>query len=241
MEPQTASEQFSPRRGDWDAGALFAGITRSDVALDDDEIAELEQFFWFDLCAEWDSRNLHEHLHGRGDSYSREFLAYEDAWYADELNHAEGFLALYGILYGEPREETIARLEARVPDFDAIESFFGDEFRLALLFAYDELATTRAYKLDMALYDRMGHPVFGEWIRRLLKDEGYHHANAVEVLRACHAHRMGEVAEHVDDFVAWDLGDHRYRATFLFDHEWDVDPSFYARNGEILVSRLQPA
>lgn len=241
MKPQAATDQFSPRRGDWDARELFAGITRSDVTLEDEELAELDSFFWFDLCAEWDSRHLHEYLHARGDSYTREFLDYEEAWYADELNHAEGFLALYGLLYGETREEIVARLDAREPNFDDVESFFGDEFRLALLFAYDELATTRAYKIDVALYDRMGHPVFGEWIRRLLKDEGYHHTNAVEVLRRCHAHRMGEVKDHVEDFVSWDLGDHKYRATFLFDHEWDVDPSFFSRNGEILVSRLQSA
>ena len=234
--PQTT---FVPRRGDWDAAALFEGVTRDDVALSDREVASLEQFFWFDLCAEWDSRNLHRHLHERGDEYSPEFLAFEEAWYLDEINHAEGFLAIYAMLYGEERAATIARLEAREPAFEELASFFGDEFRLALLFAYDELATTRAYKLDAELYDRMGHPVFSDWIRRLLRDEGYHHANAVEVIRRLHAHRLGEVSRHVADFVSWDSGHNKYQATFLFDHEWDVEPDFFRRNGEILIERLQ--
>lgn len=230
-----------PRRGDWDARALFDGISRADVVLGDDELAKLREFFWFDLCAEWDSGHLHRHLHRRGDDYTPEFLAFEEAWYLDEINHAEGFVALYCLLFGETREDVVARLEAREPEFDELEGFFGDEFRLALLFAYDELATTRAYKLDVALYESLGHPVFAEWIRRLLRDEGYHHANAVEVLRRRHADRMGEVADHVADFVAWDMGGHAYRATFLFDHEWDVEPEFFRQNGEILVQRLQPA
>lgn len=238
---KTTSQNFTPRRGEWDAGALFDGIGREDVALADHELADLESFFWFDLCAEWDSRHLHRHLHERGDEYTPEFLAFEEAWYADEINHAEGFLALHCLLFGEQRDGVIARLEAREPEFDELGRFFGDEFRLALLFAYDELATTRAYRLDVALYERLGHPVFRDWIRRLLRDEGYHHANAVEVIRRRHAHRMDEVAKHVGEFVEWDSGGHDYRATFLFDHEWDVEPGFFRENGEILVGRLQPA
>ena len=230
---------FRPRVGDWDARKLIRGIQRGDLALTEAELDGLRDYFWFDLCAEYDSTHLHRHVHARGDALSPEFVAMEDAWYRDELNHTRGFLALYSILYDESEEEVESRLAERVPDFGPLSSFFGDEFRLCLLFAYDELATTRAYHLDIELYGRFGHPALLTWIKRLIRDEGYHHHNAIEVLRRVHGRRFAEAPRHIEDFVRWDLGDHRYRATFLFDHEWEhVDDAFYRDTGEILRKRM---
>jgi hypothetical protein len=234
-------EPFAPKCGDWEAGDFFLGLSREDVALDDAELEKHREFFWIDLCAEYDALHLHRHLRDRGDDYSPEFLAFEEAWYRDEMNHYRGFRALYALLYGEDEASLEARVARREPDFGPLQSFFGDEFRLAALFAYDELATTRAYHVDYALYRRLGHPRFMTFIRRLVRDESFHYQNAVAVMRRLHRDRLGELPEHIDDFVAFDLGGHAYRATFLFDHEWEgIGDDFFAENGEILKRRLAP-
>ncbi|MEZ6195685.1 MAG: hypothetical protein R3F20_08135 [Planctomycetota bacterium] len=234
-----APEPFAPRTGDWCARDLLEGLERADVALDDAEVAELEPFFWFDICAEYDARNLHRHLAAGGVDFSPEFRAFEEAWYRDEMNHYRGFLELYCRLYGADADEVAARVAAREPEFEPIDRFLDDEFRLAALFAYDELATTRAYFVDFELYRRMTDPRLMRFIRLLVRDESFHYQNAVAVLRHRHADRLAELPSVVDEFVRFDLGGHRYRGTFLFDHDWEhIDRDFFRENGEILLSRL---
>ena len=226
-------------RGTWRAADLFRGFTSAEITADRREVESLRDFFWFDLCAEWDARHLHEHLKARLDSFSPEFRAMESAWADDEANHARGFLDLWCALYDEEESDVVERLSERRADFTAIERFLDDEFGITLLVAYDELATTRAYSLDVALYRRLGSERLERWIRLLIRDESYHHRNAMVLLRLLHGARIPGARRRIEEFVRYDLGDHGYRATFLFDHEWGhVDHRFYRRNGEILLSRL---
>ncbi len=226
---------WQPRQHRWDAQELFRDLKRCDVLLDDDRLESLRDYFWFDLCAEWDSVYLHEFLHKGGQEWSLEFQAFEKAWYEDELNHAEGFLSLYSVFYGEDREELRRRLRERKPDFKPVAGFLGSEFEVSLLFAYDEFATMRAYRLDWDLYQELGAPVFLDWLRHLLRDEAYHHKNGFDLTRMHHGGRLHEVPALIDRFVAFDRNNPPYRATFVFDHEWaHIDKSFFADTGELL-------
>ena len=232
------TSDFVPKQGKWDAAAFFDDLTRADVAFSDERIEELRDYFWFDLCAEYDAAHLHDYLAAHENRFSPEFRRYEQVWWRDEMNHANGFRRLYSMLYGESDVAMDARLADRRPDFSVLEAdgFFDDEFRLTLLFAYDELATTRAYHLDFELYREMGHPRFLAWIKATTRDESFHMQNAIALVRLLHRDRVAEIPAHVDDFVRYDLGGHRYRATFLFDHEWDhVSPQFYRENASELM------
>ncbi len=233
--------EFRPKAGRWDAAAFLSDLTAADVALSPDKISSLREFFWFDLCAEYDALSLHRHLLAGPDVYGAEFWEFATVWLADELNHYRGFRVLYKLLYGESDESIDARLAERKPHFEPLATFFGDEFRLCCLFAYDELATTRAYHLDFELYRSLGHPKFLKFIRRLTRDESYHYQNAVALMRLHPRSRLIEVEHHVDDFVRFDLGGQAYRATFLFDHDWDhIEGGFFRETGEILKKRLRP-
>ena len=214
-------------------------LRRDDIALSGDEAESLRGFLWFDLCAEYDATHLHSYIQRSPERYSDDFLAFENIWWRDEMIHFEGFRLLYSLLYGESPSDIQARLDERVPDFGPLESFFGDEFRLCLLFAYDELATTRAYHEDFAVYRRFGSDAVLRWIRHVTRDESFHYQNAVRLVRDRHAHRLTEIATHVADFVTHDLGDHAYRATFLFDHDGEgFSHEFCRENGRLLVERL---
>ncbi len=226
---------WRPRQFLWDARANFATLHRAEVGLDEATLARLRGFFWFDLCAEWDSRHLHDRLMASAGSFSPEFLAFETAWFEDEINHAEGFLRLFAVLYGEDEGDLRRSLDAREPDFSAVAAFLEDEFDLAVLFAYDELATMRAYRIDMDLYRRFELPSASRWIRHLMRDETYHHKNAFDLVLLNHRHRLREVPDLIRAFLAFDEGDNRYCGTFVFDHEWaHVRPDFFARTAEIL-------
>ncbi|MCB9831295.1 MAG: hypothetical protein H6807_02385 [Planctomycetes bacterium] len=233
---------WRPRQSHWNARDLFSHLRSEDIALGAAERENLRSFFWFDLCAEWDAQHLHRLLQDRRPVFSDDFLAFEEAWYEDEINHAEGFLRLYSLLYDESETDIRVRLANREPDFGPIASFLDDEFDLALLFAYDELATMRAYRIDMLLYARFRLPAAMTWIRRLLRDETYHHKNGFDLVLRHHAHRLDEVDDRIDDFLDHDETDRRYRATFLFDHEWaHIKPDFFARTAQVLKGAFRRA
>ncbi len=233
------SELWKPRQTRWDASVLVGQVKRADIQLTSEKLEELRDYFWFDLCAEWDSTYLHDEIH-RGESpWSQEFLAFEQAWFEDEINHAEGFLALFCLLYEEDEALVRQRLRERTPDFAPLAEFLHDEWGLSLLFAYDELATMRAYHIDVALYQSLGTSELSRFIRLLLRDETYHHANAVDLVLRQEGLVFEKVSHLIDRFLAYDQQDPRYQATFVFDHEWaHVGEDFFLETAKMLKERL---
>ncbi|MFT7619140.1 MAG: hypothetical protein ACI97A_002789 [Planctomycetota bacterium] len=232
--------EWIPRQSNWNAASLIGEVNRSDIALDEQALSELKNYFWVDLCAEWDSKYLHDELHKHGQSWSHDFIRFEEAWYEDEMNHAEGFVAIYSLLYGESKTSILKRLNERTPDFGTVADFIKSEFDLCLLFAYDELATMRAYHLDIELYQSLGPSQFQTWIRMLLKDETYHHKNGFDLVLRNHAHRLSEVDSRIHQFLEYDAKNPPYKATFIFDHEWDhVASDFFATTAKVLTDKFE--
>jgi len=227
------------KSANWEAQKLLSRIDSSHFNATAERLQELESFFWFDLCAEYDAHHLHQRILNAGQPWTLEFKQFERLWYRDEINHFQGFRELYHKLFGESRESIDERLASRSADFSAVECFLADELALTVLFAYDELATTGAYHNDIALYRELNHPVLDEFIRRLVRDESYHFQNAAALIGSIHGRRLHEVPGLIADCVDHDLKGHGYSGTFIFDHEWDgYDASYFVNNGRRLARHL---
>lgn len=209
---------YVPVRRDWSASDLLADVRPEHVTCAADEVAEVEQRIWTDLVAEYDARILQAELLSRSASFTPEFLGFLDAWAADEEHHANGLLRLYSLVIGEPESDVAARLAERRGDFAPMEAWLDDEFRLAVLFAYDEAMSTTGYGEDIPFYASLGPPEFGTLLRELKNDEAMHYRNALELLVHRHADRADDVAGVMNEIVAFDAGQTEYRATFVLDH-----------------------
>ncbi len=224
------------RSVEWDAEDWVGVVRPSDLEVDTPRLAELESFFWFDLCAEYDSQVLHAKLVEIGGDWSDEFHDFERLWYRDEMNHYRGFRRVYGGLYGVSEEQIDARLSGRTQSFSGLEGFLESELRALVLFSYDELATTLAYSKDRTLYRELGDPRLSTFLRRLIRDESYHFQNAADLVRLRFLHRPDEIRQAVDDCVRHDLEGHPYQGVFLFDHDWEgVPPEFFQDVGRRLM------
>ncbi|OGT36654.1 MAG: hypothetical protein A3F11_11570 [Gammaproteobacteria bacterium RIFCSPHIGHO2_12_FULL_37_14] len=179
---------------------------------------ELKEFFWYDLCAEYDAIHLYRELHASRSHYSEDFLNFLEMWYADEQNHAAGFYELYKLLYDVNDEFIKQELQARTADFSEMREFLEDEFKLCVLFAYDEFASVMTYKKDL-FYHEFGLLEFVTWIRNVLSDEALHFGNLVRLIRFKYLHRLHETREILLKIAEIEQQRKPYQATFLFDHE----------------------
>ncbi len=212
-------------------------LGREDLDVDPMRLSDLESFFWFDLCAEYDSQVLHAKLVEIGAGWSTEFHDFERLWYRDEMNHYRGFRQVYRGLFGASEEQIDDRLTERTQSFQGLEAFLESELRALVLFSYDELATTLAYSRDRALYRELGSPRLLSFLRRLIRDESYHFQNAADLVRLRYLdHQPGEVLGAVAECVRHDMEGHPYQGVFLFDHDWEGVPSeFFKDVGRRLV------
>lgn len=200
----------------WNSRELLREATQGAQEIDAAIVSPFKEFFWADLCAEYDAVNLYTFIQLRRRTYSPQFLRFIDYWYLDERNHAEGFFELNRALFGRDEDELMESLRAREPDFSAFETFLADEFRTLVLLAYDEYATIKTYQRD-TFYKRFGHPAYNSWIGSVLADEGIHFGNAVKLLQKGFSHRFREVENVLAQINQ--LEKNPYHNTFLFDHD----------------------
>ncbi|HGY92118.1 MAG TPA: hypothetical protein ENK43_13190 [Planctomycetes bacterium] len=215
------------RSAQWDAGAMMESLRPGDLSVDSARLSKLESFFWFDLCAEYDSQVLHAKLVEIGADWSQGFHEFERLWYRDEMNHYRGFRELYRGLFGVSDRQIDDRLARRTQTFQGLEGFLETELKALVLFSYDELATTLAYSRDRALYRELGSPRLLTFLRRLIRDESYHFQNAADLVRLRYLGRPTEVLGAIADCVRHDLEGHPYQGVFLFDHDWEEVPSAF--------------
>ncbi|GAB4513330.1 MAG: hypothetical protein Tsb0019_10570 [Roseibium sp.] len=214
---------FIPLRKPWSSLAMLRDVTRSDLetAGDFDEAAEL---LLFDMNTEYDAMNLSDffkrQMAAGGLELTPEFLAFCEAWLADEWNHYEGYRLLYGLCTGRTAEDLHREVVARPANFEPILDFIRDEFSICMVIAYDEFFTVRSCTQDFPLFESFGKPYLLDWIKLVARDEGYHYRNAMEVIRRRHADRIPEAPAFIDRLIEWDLqGGGDYGATFVLDHE----------------------
>jgi len=234
----------SVRSDPWDSLQVLANVKRADLKISEEQLTELEPLLWNELASEYDAENLCQFLQLQEEAgqlkRSAPFLAFEATWRRDELNHTLGFARIYSLLFNVEENELFARLQSRPHNFTPIARFLDDEFKICLVIAYDEIATTRAYWEDYRdRYPRWGNPDVVEWIRLVTRDEAFHFANVLEVIKECHAERILEVPAIIDEFIQWDSGGNEYRATFVLDHEADqFDDGFLATCRRIILRQL---
>ena len=174
---------------------------------------------WDEICTEFDARRLAEYVRHAHLPLSDEFRSFEACWLADENAHYLGFRRLYSTLYRVPEADLAARVERRPSSFPAAARFLGDEFRLALLLAYDEIATAKAYARDFAIYDGLGDPNVSAWIRLVCRDESYHCQQAVQILKRRYRARLDEVPHVLEALTVASVGSTEYEGSFVLDHQ----------------------
>ncbi|MFL5629614.1 MAG: hypothetical protein ACJ788_28920 [Ktedonobacteraceae bacterium] len=100
-----------------------------------------------------------------------------------------------------------------------MEEFITDEFKLCLILAYDELATTRSYGEDVPFYKSLGPNAFNDWIKFVRADEALHYLNSIRVAQVRHRDRLPEAEDILLRILNVDLTSDDYRATFVLDHK----------------------
>ena len=233
---------YRPLRRGWSAEELLRGVRPQDVTCTPAAAREHEARIWIDLVAEYDARILQRELLSRDADFTPEFLSFLDAWAKDEEHHAAGLLRLYSLVTGEAEASVAHRLDERRGDFVARGGWLADEFKLAVLVAYDEAMSTHGYGGDIPFYSSLGPPQFGALLRELKNDEAMHYRNALELLAARHSDRADEVPAVMDEIVAFDAAQDEYRATFVLDHATSqYPPEMMARVGRSVCTALQRA
>ena len=210
-------EKYRPLARNWCALALFDSLDKNKIKIDTQFKNNYRKFLICDLQAESDATNLYKKL-TENKFYSQEFFSFITVWYRDELNHAAGFRKILHLLYGDDEEDLVRLMSKRKANFEELEHFLDDEFKLCVLFAYDECASTMTYKKDN-FYHTLGLSEFSEWIKRLVRDEARHFINAVKLIHHKHSHRLSEVQNVINEILAFENSGASYKATFLFDHD----------------------
>ncbi len=200
--------------------------------------AELRPILWADMTSEYDAYFLAEHLAALPFPFSPGFEAAFARWAQDEERHYLGFRLAFETLFPLERDHLDDKLTQRRAsvDFEPLSDLFTDEFRIACLIAYDELATVRAYRANRAYYAQLG-PDFARYVAEVTADEGLHFASFLSVLRAHHRHRFGEAQEVIRAIRATE--GLAYANTFVLDHDDDVwSEAIFDEAAGILLRRL---
>lgn len=229
---------FIPKSIPWNSVELIGSLNKQDVLLSDAVLAEQKNTFWDNLCSEYDAENFCLFLEKKQIPLTSDFKAFEYVWRRDEFNHHVGFRHIYSILYNTPLESINEQLKQRCVNFAPLELMLEDEFKICLVLAYDEIATTKSYALDYGFYRSFGHDHFLKWIKLVTRDEAYHFNNCMELIGKNYYHRIKEIPQLVDNFILWDLSRNEYKGTFVLDHE-NYDEVFLQSCGDIMKRYFQ--
>lgn len=208
----------TPHQSKWNAIKLLGGINPAHIKLKRNQIDSMEEAFWNFLSSEYDARHFYARLMEQPNNFSDDFHVFANKWSQDEANHTEGFLMIYRIFYPSRQEDINCRMKQRKVDFSRLNEFFYDEFKLCLLLAYDELATTHAYHRDYPFYKSLGPRELFQFIQLVTSDEASHFNNLIRLIKKKHAHRFPEVLPVMEHIFDLDLNGGEYLGTFVLDH-----------------------
>lgn len=214
-----AGELVAVRAG-CDLASVGASVAEHAGGLSAAQEDALRYSVWEDVASEFDARFLGARLAGLGIEFSAQFLAAAKIWERDELGHHACSKTAWIAAFGGERELD-QRLAERRPDFAPLSSFFEDEFTILCLLAYDELATVRAYRANLPLYEPLGRP-FLALMHRIMADEARHYASFLSLARSEHPERAADAGHVISSLRAAGVP---YAATFVLDHD---DPVFTA-------------
>jgi len=175
----------------------------------------MKEVILHDMHSEKDSESFSKAIHELNIGLSEDFLAFEQLWLKDELNHYTGFRSLLGLICAEPRNEV--EEQARLLSFDALMPLLQDEFHLCLLLAYDEIITTTLYISEYSSYDEAADPFISQWIRYVARDEAYHFGNLLKIMLTHYSHKFHEMPTLVEQLIKHELSIQNYGKTFVLD------------------------
>lgn len=143
---------------------------------------------------------------------------------------------------GVSKEDVRGRLAERAGDFEPLDYFLEDEFRLAVLLAYDEAMSAHGYGADIPFYASLGatserQTAFAAVLRALNNDEAVHYRNAVEFLSYRYPGRAADIAPLLAEAVAVGVHQPEYGATFLLAHASDSLTPFTMQRVASAVTR----
>jgi hypothetical protein len=202
----------------WRASELFGNIDTAVIQLTPAQRSANQCEFWRSVCSEHDARHFYRHLLLSGLALPWKLQEFLPGWLADEVNHARGFKILYRTLYGASFDEMEDALRRRTIEFGHLEEFFADLPSLCLLFAFDELITSRDYLVRVSFYDQLGLPAAEEFIRRLVHDETQHFRAAMKVLVEYCQPEVKTAEAILMRIIDVDVAQDTYRGTFVLDH-----------------------
>jgi hypothetical protein len=205
---------------DWDSEALLSLISISDIPRREELRNERREKLWKDTYAEYDARHLAKEIYNRNIIESPEMDSFLSLWASDEVRHTKGFVSMLDLITGLKPEDSMKMLDERLHDFEDLNFVLGSEFKTLTAIAFDEIVTCNAYNEDKEFYESLGSPVFVEWLMKLIGDEAAHFRNAVDVIRECHSHRIGEIPRILDELVT-ERKEDDYKGTFILDHFGD--------------------
>ncbi len=199
------------------------GMTQLQLPTDDpSSCRQLRRILAYDKLTEGDALRFFNHLVENPVKMPPEFWPVFFLWLRDELNHYQGFRAVYDHLFGlDPEQEQL--LDEQESDFNHYASILSDPFKLLVSLSYDEAATIAGYRNDFIYYDRAGAPL-RDYVRRVTADEGWHFAKFVAMAAKYYPERMDELEDILDEALA--LEDGGYKRTFFLDHDPAAEAQF---------------
>lgn len=187
----------------WRVDDLFKDVNPNDIVISPNERARLHNLFMADMEVEIDSKNLYDTLYAN-QLVSKELDNFLKPWLYEELKHADAFRKILSLIYHLDESQLYKSMTNHSCDFKPFENLLEDEFKLCVLFAYDECATTIAYRKD-SFYQHLGPKAFCTWQRLVIADEARHLKNAVDLIQFKHRHRIKETTKVLEEILATEL------------------------------------
>ena len=194
-----------------------------------------------DVYSEGDARVLYDYLMSRRAELSQDFLTMLEFWLEDELKHYEALRRTYHCLTGISYPTMDRRFEARIHNFEPIQTLLREEFTILVTLMFDEIGSVYSYRRDLNEYYRYFGSSIEQIAHHLVRDEGTHFGNAAELILLHHSHRLAEVAPLLQKIVALEHSLGKYHQSFFLDHAQEqhrFPPSFNRLIARVVLARL---
>lgn len=194
-----------------------------------------------DVYSEGDSQSLYDHIIGRSNEMSPEFLAMLDLWLSDELKHYEALRRTNHCIAGISFEAMDQHFSDRVHEIEPIAVVLVDEFTFLVTLMFDEIGSVYSYRRDLWEYYRHYGPAIQRIGHHLIQDEGMHFNNAAVLLLNQYRDRLDEVPKLLTQIESLETHLKKYHKTFFLDHaqeQYRFPPRFNAVLIRLILARL---
>ena len=194
-----------------------------------------------DVYSEGDSQSLYDHIIGRSNEMSPEFLAMLDLWLSDELKHYEALRRTNHCIAGISFEAMDQHFSDRVHEIEPIAVILVDEFTFLVTLMFDEIGSVYSYRRDLWEYYRHYGPAIQRIGHHLIQDEGMHFNNAAVLLLNQYRDRLDEVPKLLTQIESLETHLKKYHKTFFLDHaqeQYRFPPRFNAVLIRLILARL---